>query len=341
MPPCAPDNIEATLTSDVRAMTEEQSPAKLFDLANKRVYVAGHRGLVGAAIVRRLAGCGCKLITASHSEINLERQDQTEHFLIETKPHAVIVAAAKVGGILANSAFPADFISENIAIARNVIHASYKASVSKLLFLGSSCIYPRLAPQPIREEELLTGPLEPTNEWYAVAKIAGIKLCQAYRRQHGVDFISAMPTNLYGPGDNYDPQHSHVIAALIRRFHQAKLEGAAQTTIWGTGAPRREFLFVDDLADACIFILTRYSDEHHLNVGSGEEMTIADLAKLVAEMVGYEGKLVFDASQPDGTPRKLLDISRLTALGWHPRTSLRDGLTRTYSAFLAEVKREG
>jgi GDP-L-fucose synthase len=340
LPPYARDNIEAILTSDVRAMTKEQSPAKLFDLANKRVYVAGHRGLVGAALVRCLTGCGCELITASHSEINLERQDQTEHFLIETKPHAVIVAAAKVGGILANSAFPADFISENIAIARNVIHASYKAGVSKLLFLGSSCIYPRLAPQPIREEELLTGPLEPTNEWYAVAKIAGIKLCQAYRRQHGVDFISAMPTNLYGPGDNYHPQHSHVIAALIRRFHQAKREGAAHTTIWGTGAPRREFLFVDDLADACVFILTRYSDEHHLNVGSGEEITIADLAKLVAEVVGYEGKLVFDASQPDGTPRKLLDTSRLIALGWRPRSSLRDGLTRTYSAFLAEVKGE-
>jgi GDP-L-fucose synthase len=198
-----------------------------------------------------------------------------------------------------------------------------------------------LAPQPIREEELLTGPLEPTNEWYAVAKIAGIKLCQAYRRQHGVDFISAMPTNLYGPGDDYHPQNSHVIAALIRRFHQAKLEGAAQTTIWGTGAPRREFLFVDDLADACIFILTRYSDEQHLNIGSGEEVTIADLAKLVAETVGYEGRLVFDTSRPEGTPRKLLDISRLTALGWRPRVSLRDGLARTYSAFLAEVKGEG
>ena len=321
--------------NEVRARPKEQTRAEWLDLANKRVYVAGHRGMVGAAIVRRLAGCGCELIVVSRGEVDLERQDQTERFLAETKPHAVILAAAKVGGIFANNAYPADFISENIAIARNVIHASYKAGVSKLLFLGSSCIYPRLAQQPIREEELLTGPLEPTNEWYAVAKIAGVKLCQAYRRQHGVDFISAMPTNLYGPGDNYHPQHGHVIAALIRRFHQAKLEGAAQTTIWGTGAPRREFLFVDDLADACIFILNRYSDEPHLNVGSGEEVTIAELANLVAETVGYEGRLVFDISRPDGTPRKLLDVSRLTALGWRPRTSLREGLARTYAAFLA------
>jgi GDP-L-fucose synthase len=321
-------------------VAKQQPPPQSFELAGKRVYVAGHRGMVGAAIVRRLADRRCELVTATHSDIDLERQDQTERFLAETKPHAVIVAAARVGGIFANNAFPADFISENIAIARNVIHASYKAGVSKLLFLGSSCAYPRLAPQPIREEELLTGPLEPTNEWYAVAKIAGIKLCQAYRRQYGVDFISAMPTNVYGPGDNYHPQYSHVIAALLRRLHQAKLEGAEQATIWGTGAPRREFLFVDDLADACAFILTRYTDEQHLNIGSGEEVTIADLARLVAETVGYEGRLVFDTSQPDGTPRKLLDASRLTALGWRPRTSLRDGLARTYAAFLTKDKRE-
>ena len=311
-----------------------QAPPQSFELAGKRIYVAGHRGMVGAAIVRRLADCHCELITAAHGDINLERQDQTERFLAETKPHAVIIAAAKVGGIFANNAFPADFISENIAIARNVIHGSYKAGVSKLLFLGSSCIYPRLARQPIREEELLTGPLEPTNEWYAVAKIAGIKLCQAYRRQYGVDFISAMPTNVYGPGDNYHPQYSHVIAALLQRFHQAKMEGTAQATIWGTGAPRREFLFVDDLADACAFILERYSEEQHLNIGSGEEETIADLARLVAETVGYVGRLVFDPSQPDGTPRKLLDASKLTALSWRPRTSLREGLARTYAAFL-------
>jgi GDP-L-fucose synthase len=306
-----------------------------FDLTNKRVYVAGHRGMVGSAIVRRLAGPCCDVVTASRSEVDLERQDQAERFLADTAPQVVIVAAAKVGGIHANSAYPADFISENIAIARNLIHGAYKSGVQKLLFLGSSCIYPRLAAQPMREEELLRGPLEPTNEWYAVAKIAGIKLCQAYRRQYGVDFVSVMPTNLYGPGDNYHPENSHVIAALIRRFHQSKVEGAPETTIWGTCAPCREFLFVEDLADACVFVLQHYSDEAHLNVGSAEEVTIAGLARLVAEVVGYSGRLVFDPSRPDGTPRKLLDVSRLDALGWRSRISLRDGLVRTYAAFLA------
>jgi GDP-L-fucose synthase len=306
-----------------------------FELADKRVYVAGHQGMVGSAIVRRLQGSGCEVVTASRSEVDLERQDEAERFLADTAPHVVIVAAAKVGGIHANSTYPADFISENIAIARNLIHGAYKSGVQKLLFLGSSCIYPRLAPQPMREEELLGGPLEPTNEWYAVAKIAGIKLCQAYRRQYGVDFISVMPTNLYGPGDNYHPENSHVIAALIRRFHQSKTEGAPRTTVWGTGSPCREFLFVDDLADACLFGLQRYSDEMHLNVGSGEEVTIAELARLVAEIVGYRGRVVFDSSRPDGTPRKLLDVTRLNALGWRPRTSLRDGLAQTYAAFVA------
>ena len=244
-------------------------PAKIFDLAGKRIYVAGHRGMVGSAIVRRLAPVAGEVITAGRDEVDLERQEQTERFLATTKPDVVVVAAAKVGGIHANNTYPADFISDNLAIARNTIHGSYKAGVKKLLFLGSSCIYPKLAHQPMSEEELLTGPLEPTNQWYAVAKIAGIKLCQAYRRQYGADFISVMPTNLYGPGDNYHPENSHVVAALIRRFHEAKQDGLATVTVWGTGKPLREFLFVDDLADACAFVLEHYSDEEHVNVGSG------------------------------------------------------------------------
>jgi GDP-L-fucose synthase len=307
--------------------------AKLFDLSGKRVYVAGHRGMVGSAIVRRLGHVPCEVITAGRDRVDLERQEETERFLDAARPEVVIVAAAKVGGIHANDAFPADFISDNLAIARNTIHASHKAGVKKLLFLGSSCIYPRLAPQPMREADLLTGPLEPTNQWYAVAKIAGIKLCQAYRRQYGVDFISVMPTNLYGPGDNYHPDNSHVIAALIRRFHQAKQDGAASVTVWGTGAPRREFLFVDDLADACVFVLEHYSDEEHVNIGCGEEVTIADLARLVADVVGYRGEVVYDTSRPDGMPRKLLDSSKLTGLGWQPRTSLRAGIDQAYAAF--------
>jgi GDP-L-fucose synthase len=308
---------------------------KIFNLAGKRVYVAGHTGMVGSAIVRRLASMSCEIISAGREAVDLERQDQAEAFLATRKPDVVIVAAAKVGGIHANNIYPAEFISENLAIARNTIHASHKVAVKKLLFLGSSCIYPKLAPQPMREEELLTGPLEPTNEWYAVAKIAGIKLCQAYRRQYGADFISVMPTNLYGPGDNYHPENGHVVPALIRRFHDAKQDRASSVTVWGTGTPLREFLFVDDLADACVFVLERYSDEQHVNVGSGEEVTIAQFAKLVAEIVGYQGKLVFDASRPDGVARKLLDSGKLTGLGWRARTPLRAGLARAYSAFLA------
>ena len=252
-----------------------------------------------------------------------------------TKPDVVVVAAAKVGGIHANNVYPAEFIAKNLAIALNTIHGSYKAGVKKLLFLGSSCIYPKLARQPMSEEELLTGPLEPTNEWYAVAKIAGIKLCQAYRRQYGADFISVMPTNLYGPCDNYHPDNSHVVAALIRRFHQSKQDGASTVTVWGTGTPRREFLFVDDLADACVFILEHYKGEAHLNVGSSEEVTIAAFAKLVAEVVGYKGELVFDRSRPDGMPRKLLNSAKLIEMGWRARTSLREGLDRAYSDFIA------
>ena len=264
---------------------------KVFKLDNKRVYVAGHTGMVGSAIARRLARVPCDVITAGRDTVDLERGDQAEAFLASRKPDVVIVAAARVGGIHANNAYPAQFISENLAIARNTIHGSYIAGVRKLLFLGSSCIYPRNAQQPMREEELLAGPLEPTNEWYAVAKIAGIKLCQAYRRQYGADFISVMPTNLYGPGDNYHAENSHVVAALIRRFHAAKEDGAASVTVWGTGNPLREFLFVDDLADACIFVLEHYSGEQHVNVGSGQELSIAQFARMVAETVGYRGEL--------------------------------------------------
>jgi len=307
---------------------------KIFDLAGKRIYIAGHHGMVGSAIVRRLADTRCELITAERDQVDLERQAQTEEFLAATKPDVVIVAAARVGGIYANNTHPAQFISENLAIARNAIEASYRAGVKKLLFLGSSCIYPRLASQPMREDELLTGPLEPTNQWYAVAKIAGIKLCQAYRRQYGADFISVMPTNVYGPRDNYHPENSHVVAALIRRFHESKQDGAAAVAVWGTGKPRREFLFVDDLADACVFLLENYSGEQHVNVGSGEEVTIAQFAAMVAKVVGYRGKLVFDPSRLDGVPRKLLDSSKLAAMGWRARTPLRTGLERTYAAFL-------
>jgi len=308
---------------------------KIFDLAGKKVYVAGHRGMVGSAIVRRLAGVDCEVVTVDRREVDLERQDQAEAFLASSRPDVVIVAAARVGGIHANAAYPAEFISQNLAIARNTIHGSHLAAVKKLLFLGSSCIYPKLAQQPMREEELLTGPLEDTNQWYAVAKIAGIKLCQAYRRQYGADFISVMPTNLYGPGDNYHPENSHVVAALIRRFHEAKTDRIGSVNVWGTGSPLREFLYVDDLADACLFVLEHYSDETHLNVGSGQEVTIAEFARLVAETVGYRGALAFDASRPDGTPRKLLDSSRLAAMGWRASTSLRQGLARTYAAFVA------
>jgi GDP-L-fucose synthase len=307
--------------------------SKIFDLAGKRIYVAGHRGMVGSAIVRRLAGVPCEVITAGRAEVDLERQEQAERFLAATKPDVVIVAAARVGGIHANNAYPAEFISENLAIARNTVHGSHQAGVKKLLFLGSSCIYPKLAQQPMREEELLTGSLEPTNQWYSIAKIAGIKLCQGYRRQYGADFISVMPTNLYGPGDNYHPENSHVVPALIRRFHESKQNGVPIVKVWGTGKPLREFLFVDDLADACVFVLEHYSDEQHVNVGSGEEATIAEFAQLVADVVGYRGELTFDPSRPDGVARKLLDSSKLAGMGWRARTSLRAGLERTYAEF--------
>src|SRR5499425_366775 len=286
----------------------------IFSLENKRVYVAGHKGMVGSALVRRLATEECDILTVERAMLDLMGQVETERWLKDTRPDVVILAAAKVGGIAFNNAYPVDFLADNLAIALNVIRGAHAAGVEKLLYLGSSCIYPKLAPQPMHEEMLLTGPLEPTNEWYAVAKIAGIKLVEAYRRQYGADFVSLMPTNLYGPGDNYHPEHSHVPAALIRRFHEAKLTKAASVLVWGTGRPRREFLAVDDLADACVFALKNYSGDQFLNVGTGRDMTIAEFARLVADVVGYEGDIVFDHSRPDGAPQKLLDVSRLTRL---------------------------
>jgi GDP-L-fucose synthase len=310
----------------------------LFDLNAKRVYVAGHTGMAGSAIMRRLAHENCEILTAGHAALDLADQQQTEQWFVREKPDAVFVAAARVGGISANSSYPAAFIGDNLAIALNVIRAAHAAGVRKLLFLGSSCIYPRLAIQPITEEQLLTGPLEPTNEWYAVAKIAGIKLCQAYRRQYGSDFISVMPTNLYGLGDNYHPEHSHVPAALIRRFHEAKVSGAPSVAVWGTGTPRREFLAADDLADACVFVMKHYSGDGFLNVGTGEDVTIAEFARLIGEVVGYPGKIVFDTSRPDGMPRKLLDVAKLAAIGWRAKTPLRDGLEAAYADFCSRER---
>jgi GDP-L-fucose synthase len=305
----------------------------LFDLAGRRVYVAGHAGMAGSAIARRLAHERCDILTADHAALDLADQRQTEQWLAREKPDAVFLAAGRVGGISANSSYPAAFIGDNLAIALNVIRTAHATGVKKLLFLGSSCIYPRLATQPITEEELLAGPLEPTNEWYAVAKIAGVKLCQAYRHQYGADFISVMPTNLYGPGDNYHPEHSHVPAALIRRFHEAKLSGAPRVAVWGTGMPRREFLAADDLADACVFVMKHYSGDGFLNIGTGEDIAIADFARLVADVVGYRGEIMFDTSRPDGMPRKRLDVSKLAALGWRAKTPLREGLAAAYADF--------
>ena len=308
-----------------------------FDLSGKKVFVAGHKGMVGTAIVKRLAGVDCEIVTATRETVDLRRQSEVESWFESEKPDAVFLAAAKVGGILANDTYPADFLYENLMIETNVINAAFLAKTPKLLFLGSSCIYPKHAPQPIAEDALLTGPLEPTNEWYAVAKIAGIKLCQAYRKQHGCDFISAMPTNLYGPGDNYDLNSSHVVPALIRKAHEAKLSNAASMTIWGTGEPRREFLHVDDCADALIFLMQNYSAADHINVGSGKDLPIRDLARLIADVVGFKGTIEHDRDKPDGTPRKLMSGDRLAAMGWQPRISLESGLASTYQNFLAHV----
>ena len=306
-----------------------------FELAGKRVFIAGHRGMVGSALVRRLSRENCTLLKADRAQLDLTRQEAVERWLSAEKPDVIIVAAAKVGGIAFNSSHPADFIHDNLAIALNVIHGAYVNRVKRLLYLGSSCVYPRLAPQPMREDALLTGPLEPTNQWYAIAKIAGLKLTEAYRRQYGANFIAVMPTNLYGPGDNYHPEHSHVPPALIRRFHEAKLSDAPSVTVWGTGSPRREFMYVDDLADACIFVLKNYSGDKVLNIGTGDDITIAEFAKLIAEVVGYRGQILFDSSRPDGMPRKLLDVSKLARLGWRAKTGLWEGLAATYADFLA------
>lgn len=306
-----------------------------FNLKGRRVFVAGHRGMVGAACVRRLQREDCDIVTAGRDALDLTRQSEVEQFMARQRPDVVIVAAAKVGGILANDSYPADFLYQNLMIESHLIHAAHAARVEKLLFLGSSCIYPREAAQPIVESSLLTGPLEATNEWYAIAKIAGIKLCQAYRRQHGNDFISAMPTNLYGPGDNYDLASSHVIPALIRKAHEAKISGASEMIVWGTGSPRREFLHADDCADALVHILKTYSGDEHINVGSGADLAIFELAQLIADVVGFQGEIARDLSKPDGTPRKLMSGDRLAGLGWRPRISLRDGLADAYRDFLA------
>ncbi len=301
---------------------------------NAKVYLAGHRGLVGGAIHRALSKAGYEnLLLRTSAEVDLRNQASVEALYAEEKPDYVIVAAAKVGGILANDTYPADFIYENLMMEANLIHGAYKAGVKKLLFLGSSCIYPKMAPQPMKEEYLLTGSLEPTNEWYAVAKIAGIKLCQAYRRQYDCNFISAMPTNLYGPGDNFNLENSHVMPALIRKFHEAKETNQDNVEVWGTGSPRREFLYVDDLANAVMHLMSNYSGEEAVNVGTGEDLTIGELANKVKAVVGFEGDLTFDSSKPDGTPRKLLDVQRLKATGWHPDMSLDDGIRHSYQWF--------
>ena len=304
-----------------------------FDLAGKRVYVAGHRGMVGSALVRRLASENCEVLTATRAEVDLKDQRAVRAWFDAERPDAVFLAAAKVGGILANDSFPADFLYDNLMIEANIIEAAHRSDVEKLMFLGSSCIYPKMAPQPITEDALLTGPLEPTNEWYAIAKIAGIKLAQAYRRQHGRDFISAMPTNLYGPGDNFDLASSHVLPALIRKAHDAKVSGAPSIEIWGTGSPMREFLHVDDLADACVFLMKTYSGDEHVNAGSGEDIAIIDLVKLVAEVVGFDGAITKDTSKPDGTPRKLMSGDKLAGMGWRPRIGLREGIEGVYATY--------
>jgi GDP-L-fucose synthase len=301
-----------------------------FRIEGRRVWIAGHRGMVGSALVRRLAREDCELLTVERDRVDLRRQAEVEAWMHETKPEVVVLAAARVGGIHANASRPADFLGENLNLQTNIIHTAAEIGVRKLLFLGSSCIYPRLAPQPISESSLLTGPLEPTNQWYAIAKIAGLMQCQAYREQHGCDFISAMPTNLYGPGDNFDLDDAHVLPALLRRFRAAARAGDAKVTIWGTGTPRREFLHVDDCADALVFLLRHYSDAQTINVGVGKDVTIGELAQLVADAVGFQGEIEYDASRPDGTPRKLLDVSRLTALGWRARTGLEEGIASTY-----------
>lgn len=309
-----------------------------FELSGKTVFVAGHRGMVGSAIVRHLSGQDCRVLTATRDEVDLTIQADVHAYFDANRPDAVIVAAAKVGGILANATYPADFLYDNLMIAANVTEAARHAGTDRLLFLGSSCVYPKMAPQPIEEDALLSGPLEETNEWYAVAKIAGIKLVQAYRRQYGCDFISAMPTNLYGPNDSFDLNTSHVLPALIRKAHEAKLANDSVLTIWGSGTPRREFLHVDDLASACVFLLQNYSGDQHVNVGFGEDITILELAELVAEIVGFTGRIELDTSKPDGTPRKLMSSDRIREMGWRPTTDLHRGISETYAWYLSSLK---
>ncbi len=312
-------------------MAEISNSADLYSLDGKRIWVAGHDGMVGSALVRRLAAESCEVVTVGRAELDLRRQAEVEAWLGEARPDAVFLAAATVGGILANDTRPAEFLYDNIAIETNVIEAAWRSGVEKLMLLGSACIYPRLAPQPIAEDAILTGPLEPTNEWYAIAKIAGIKLCQAYRRQYGADFISAMPNNVYGPGDRFDAEMGHVIPALMLKIHRAAVDGGGPVEVWGSGTPRREFLYVDDLADALVFLMRRYSGAEHVNIGTGTDITIAELARMIAGVVGYDGELAFDRSKPDGLPRKLLDCSRLLGMGWHATTELEDGLAATYA----------
>lgn len=309
-----------------------------YSLKGKKIWVAGGNGMVGSAIIRRLSAENpSDVLTISSKELDLRNQTATQKWIHENKPDAVFMAAAKVGGIHANNTYPAQFLYDNLMMAANVIHESYKAGVEKLLFLGSSCIYPKMASQPIAEDSLMTGPLEPTNSAYAVAKISGVYLCETYRREYGADFISAMPTNLYGPGDNYHPQNSHVIPGLIRRAHEAKENGAETLSVWGSGTPRREFLNSDDCADALVHVMEHYSDAETINIGSGTDMTIADLARMICEVVGFEGELVFDSSKPDGTPRKLMSGAKLQALGWSPNINLKDGLTAAYADFRSRV----
>jgi len=308
-----------------------------FDLAGRRVWVAGHRGMAGSAIVRRLQRENCEIVTATREELDLLRQEEVHAWVAGNRIDAVFLAAAKVGGILANSTRPAEFLYENLSIETNVIHAAKDAGVKKLLFLASSCIYPRMTEQPMREEALLTGPLEPTNEWYAIAKIAGIKLCQAYRRQYGCDFVSVMPTNLYGPGDRYDAEGGHVVAALIMKIHAAKVSNSATVELWGSGTPKREFLFSEDLADACVFVMKNYSGEMCLNVGTGRDMTILELAETIARIAGWDGTFTFDRSKPDGMPQKVMDVSRLKALGWSAPTGFETGMKEAYRWYVANV----
>jgi len=308
-----------------------------FELNGRRVFVAGHRGMVGAAIVRRLVRENCQVLTAGHETLDLRRQADVEHWLAHNRPDVVFIAAAIVGGIQANTTRPAEFLYDNLAIEANLVHAAWRAGVRKLMLLGSNCVYPRLADQPLHEAALLTGPLEPSNQWYAIAKIAGIKLCDAYRRQYGCDFVSVQPANLYGPFDNFDPAGGHVLPSLMRRLHEAKLSGADAIEIWGTGSPLREFLHVDDAADALVFLMQRYSAEGQINVGGGQEISIRDLAATIGDVVGFKGRYVFNTDRPDGMPRKLLDNSRLAALGWQPKIALRDGIADMYRWFLANI----